>query len=128
MTIEGLKDEIGVKTKWGIYIQFDTPLCKYLLKVISEFQNASIEEGETLLKIFLSYVFDDRVLGRSVNTNTFKQLLDDRMMIVNDELIDKMWSKIDTQEFADEVLTKNYILYSKDNWIRNLGQIRYRNH
>lgn len=50
------------------------------------------------------------------------------MMIVNDELIDKMWSKIDTQEFADEVLTKNYILYSKDNWIRNLGQIRYRNH
>ena len=128
VTIEGLKDEIGVKTKWGIYIQFDTPLCKYLLKVISEFQNASIEEGETLLKIFLSYVFDDRVLGRSVNTNTFKQLLDDRMMIVNDELIDKMWSKIDTQEFADEVLTKNYILYSKDNWIRNLGQIRYRNH
>lgn len=105
-------------------------MCKYLLKVISEFQSANIEEGETLLRIFLSYVFDDRVLGQSVNTNTFKQLLDDRMMIVNDELIDKMWSKIDTQEFADEVLTKNYILYSKDNWIRNLnlGQIRYRNH
>ena len=39
------------------------------------------------------------------------------------ELIEKMWAKIDTQEFVNKILTKNYTLYSIDNWSRKNDSI-----
>lgn len=121
--ISGLKDEIGVKTFGGIYIQYDTELCDYLTKVIEAFQDESTEENKILLEVFLSYVFDNRVLGvvykKNANTsNMFKQLLEERFVHVSNELVEKMWSKIDTKEFMKKILTQNYTLYSIDNWSR----------
>ena len=75
------------------------------------------EENKILLEVFLSYVFDSRVLEvvykQDVNTNSmFKQLLEERFFRVSSELIEKMWAKIDTNEFINKVLTKTirYIL------------------
>lgn len=121
--IKGLKDEIGVKAFGGIYIQSGTELWKYLIKVIEAFQNEKSEENKILLEVFLSYVFDSRVLEmvykQDVNTNSmFKQLLEDRFVRVSNELIEKMWSKIDTNEFINTVLIQNYTLYSIENWSR----------
>lgn len=48
----------------------------------------------------------------------FKQLLEDRFVRVSNELIEKMWSKIDTNEFINTVLIQNYTLYSIENWSR----------
>lgn len=68
-------------------------------------------------------MFDNRVLEvaykQDVNTsNMFKQLLEERFVRVSNELIEKMWAKIDTQEFVNKILTQNYTLYSIDNWSR----------
>ena len=117
MVISGLKEEIGVKNFGGIYIQSNTELCEYLIKVIGAFQSEDTEENKILLKVFLSYVFDNKVLEvaykQDVNTsNMFKQLLEERFVHVSNELIEKMWAKIDTQEFVNKILTKNYTLYS----------------
>ena len=61
---------------------------------------------------------------RDVNTsNMFKQLLEERFVRVSNELIEKMWAKIDTQEFVNKILTKNYTLYSIDNWSRKNDSI-----
>ena len=65
----------------------------------------------------------DRVLEvvyrQDVNTSSmFKQLLEERFLRVSSELIEKKWAKIDTNEFINKVLTKNYTLYSIDNWSR----------
>ncbi len=81
MVISGLKEEIGVKNFGGIYIQSNTELCEYLIKVIGAFQSEDTEENKILLKVFLSYVFDNKVLEvaykQDVNTsNMFKQLLE----------------------------------------------------
>lgn len=123
VSISGLKEEIGVKTFGGIYIQSNTELCDYLKKVIEAFQSENTEENKILLEVFLSYVFDSRVLEvaykQDVNTtNMFKQLLEERFVRVSNELIEKMWAKIDTQEFVNKILTQNYALYSIDNWSR----------
>ena len=123
VSISGLKEEIGVKTFGGIYIQSNTELCDYLIKVIEAFQSENTEENKILLEVFLSYVFDSRVLEvaykQDVNTtNMFKQLLEERFVRVSNELIEKMWAKIDTQEFVNKILTQNYALYSIDNWSR----------
>lgn len=68
-------------------------------------------------------MFDNRVLEvaykQDVNTsNMFKQLLEERFVRVSNELIEKMWAKIDTQEFVNKILIQNYTLYSIDNWSR----------
>ena len=128
MVISGLKEEIGVKNFGGIYIQSNTELCEYLIKVIGAFQSEDTEENKILLKVFLSYVFDNKVLEvaykQDVNTsNMFKQLLEERFVRVSNELIEKMWAKIDTQEFVNKILTKNYTLYSIDNWSRKNDSI-----
>ena len=121
--INGLKEEVGLKTFGGIYIQSSTELWNYLVEVIKAFQTEKTEESKILLEVFLSYVFDDRVLEiaykQDVNTNNmFKQLLGDRFIRVSNDLLDKMWAKIDTNEFINKVLRQNYTLYSIDNWTR----------
>lgn len=123
ISINGLKDEIGVKNFGEIYIKGNTDLCKYLTKVIKAFQDENTEENKILLEVFLSYVFDNRVLEvaykQDVNTsNMFKQLLEERFVRVSNELIEKIWAKIDTQEFVNKILIQNYTLYSIDNWSR----------
>ena len=122
------EEEIGVKNFGGIYIQSNTELCEYLIKVIQAFQSENTEENRILLEVFLSYVFDNKVLEvaykQDVNTsNMFKQLLEERFVRVSNELIEKMWAKIDTQEFVNKILTKNYTLYSIDNWSRKNDSI-----
>ena len=77
-----------------------------------------------LLEVFLSYVFDSRELEAAYKqdvdaTNILRQMLEEKFSNVNNELIEKMWSKIDLPEFKDKVLTKNYTLYSIDNWVRS---------
>lgn len=124
--ITGLKDEIGVKTFGCIYIQSGTEFWKYLIKVINAFQSEKTEENRILLEVFLSYVFDSKVLEiaykQDVNTNNmFKRLLEERFVRVSNELLEKMWSKIDAQEFISKVLTQNHTLYSIRNWSRKDG-------
>ena len=48
----------------------------------------------------------------------FKQMLEDRFYRVSDELLKKMWFKVDMDEFAKMILAKNYTLYSIHNWSR----------
>jgi len=46
------------------------------------------------------------------------EMMEDRFVRISDELLARMWSKIDLQEFTEVVLSKNYSLYSIDNWSR----------
>ncbi len=54
---------------------------------------------------------------------TSKRVEQERFVRVSNELIEKMWAKIDTQEFVNKILTKNYTLYSIDNWSRKNDSI-----
>lgn len=121
--IEGLREEIGVRTFGTIYMQSNTEFYKYIVKMISVFMEDETDENRMLLEIFLGNVFDSRILEQSYvpnndTNNMVRQLMADRFVKVSDELIEKMWNKIDVDEFSKTVLTKNYSLYSIDNWSR----------
>lgn len=121
--IAGLEDEVGVKSYGAIYIQSDSELYDYVLKIIGVFLEDDTEENRVLLEIFLGNIFDSRILEQiysaDVNTdNVVRQMMEDRFVRISDELLAKMWSKIDLQEFTEVVLSKNYSLYSIDNWSR----------
>ena len=121
--IEGLREEIGVRTFGTIYMQSNTEFYKYIVKMISVFMEDETDENRMLLEIFLGNVFDSRILEQSYvpnndTNNMVRQLMADRFVKVSDELIEKMWNKIDVDEFSKTVLTKNYSLHSIDNWSR----------
>ena len=121
--IEGLREEIGVRTFGAIYMQSNTELYKYIVKMIDIFMEDETDENRILLEVFLGNVFDRRILEQSyvpdndIN-NMVRQLMEDRFVKLSDELIEKMWNKIDVDEFSKIVLIKNYSWYSIDNWSR----------
>ena len=120
--ILGLKNEIGVRTSNGIYIRGDTELCEYLRKMIDKFQEDDTDENKLALQIFLSSVFDYRMLEvahkADVNASRiFKDIWNGT--IVSSEVMEKKWAQIDMEEFGEKILKKNYTLYSIDNWMRD---------
>ena len=121
--IEGLGDEVGVKSVGGIYLNSNSDLCKYLRKVINIFESNNTKENRILLTAFLGYVFDSNFLEYSYSEKDFDYAIR-RMTQRNnshfyDEAISKMWDKIDLDEFKKVVLVKKHILFSLDNWSRS---------
>lgn len=107
MVISGLKEEIGVKNFGGIYIQSNTELCEYLIKVIGAFQSEDTEENKILLEVFLSYVFDNR------NMNDPKMMRSDRK-IIPDLVIHRRRSNRNNL-LVIEFKKKNAETYDKEN-------------
>lgn len=121
--ISGLVDEVGTKAFGAIYLQSGSALYDYILKIINRFSEEETEENKLLLEIFLGYIFDSRVLEKTYlaegNADKMvRQIMDERYMGVSEELNNKMWGKVDLQEFSEIVLSKNYSLYAIDNWSR----------
>lgn len=114
---------IGVRTFGAIYLRSDSDVCKYVLRIIGTFLEENTEENKVLLEVFLGNIFDSRILetvySADVNTNTVvRQMMEDRFVRISDELLTKMWSKIDMDEFKQIVLSQNYSFYAIDNWSR----------
>lgn len=122
--IEGLIDEIGVKTYGSIIVKSSTTLYDYVMKIIKVFLDGDTEENRFMLEIFLESIFDsnslERVYTQDVSKESAaKQFFDDRNIRLSAELMDKIWNKVDINEFTKVVLTQNYTLYSIDNWTRS---------
>ena len=95
----------------------------YLLRTLDKNElDHYIKQHGTMVKLYVRNDVDrvlEVVYRQDVNTSSmFKQLLEERFLRVSSELIEKKWAKIDTNEFINKVLTKNYTLYSIDNWSR----------
>lgn len=122
-SIDGLIDEVGVITYGSVVIKSNTPLYDYAIKIIKIFLKEDTEENRFMLEIFLENIFDsnnlERVYAKDVSKESaLKQFFDDRNIRLSVELMDKIWSKIDLDEFTKVILTQNYTLYSIDNWTR----------
>lgn len=127
-SIEGLIDEIGVKTYGAIIVKSGTSLCDYAIKMIKTFSNEDTEENRIMLEIFLGSIFDSNILesvyAKEVSReNVIKKSFDVRGIRVSDELMDKIWLKVDKEEFSKIILARNYAFYSIDNWTRTGEEI-----
>lgn len=122
-SIDGLTDEIGVKTIGGIYLTSESDLCKYLKKVINILDKTDCEEKKTLLNIFFSYVFGENFLEYAYEEKDFDLLVrrfnKNRTISYSEEYISRLWSIIDATEFKKTVLLKRHLLFSLANWTRS---------
>lgn len=121
--ILGLRDEVGVRVYDSIYLKTDTDLYNYVINIVNEFLRDDLEENKVMLEIFLMYILDDRILEQTystdiMNSSFFKKVIGDRSVVISEELMEKIWNRIDLNEFAEIILRKNYSLYSIDNWSR----------
>lgn len=117
--IEGLEGEIGVKTVNEIFLSSNSPVYEYILKIIHTFLKENTEENNFLLKVFLSSVFNTKALEvKHKDNNAIMHSIDDRLERLNEDLVAKMWQKVDLDEFSRVILTQNYYLYSINNWSR----------
>ena len=94
-----------------------------ILYIVNEFLRDDLEENKVMLEIFLMYILDDRILEQTystdiMNSSFFKKVIGDRSVVISEELVEKIWNRIDLNEFAEIILRKNYSLYSIDNWSR----------
>lgn len=121
-TIEGISDEIGVNTVGGIYVGSTSAIYSYITKIIKTFLVDDTDENRRLLDVFLTNIFDSRVLEKTYKKRNpdkiFRSILSEKYMGIGDDLLEKMWSMIDVEEFTKTVLTKNFHLYSINNWSR----------
>lgn len=127
-SIEGLIDEIGVKTYGSVIIKSGTPLCEYVIKMIKTFLNDDTEEKRIMLEIFFGSIFESNILenvyAKEVSReNVVKNFFDARGIRVSDELMNKIWLKVDKEEFTKIILTQNYAFYSIDNWTRTGDEV-----
>lgn len=121
--IDGLQEEIGVKTQGAIFLQSNSEICRYILKIINDFLSEDTGENKILLQLFLGYIFNSQILERKFSNTINKeivarQMMEEQHVQISDELLGKMWDKINMEEFRKNVLLQNYSLYSIDNWSR----------
>ena len=123
--IEGLEDEIGVNTRNGIFLRSDCEVYSYIRKVIAQCSAVEdMDENQQMLEAFFSSVFDSHTLetkfSENINPNSIiSRLVSDDFFRLSSELLSKIWSYIDVEEFKQVILTKKYFLYSIDNWTRS---------
>ena len=121
-SIDGLTNEVGIKSIGGIYLNSDSDLCKYLKKVISIFESDKTKENKILLNVFLEEIFNTNFLEYSIEEKDsdfyIRRMTQRRNSHYDDTIISKMWEKIDLSEFKKEILLKKHVLFSLDNWIR----------
>ena len=121
--IEGLDDEIGIKSIGGIYLNSNSDLCKYLKKVIDVFESKNTRESRILLNTFLGYVFENNFLEHSYLEKDIDYAIRIMTQRSNSNLYEatasKMWESIKLDEFKKVILMKKHVLYSLDNWTRS---------
>lgn len=126
--ISGLENEVGVKTINGIYVKSDSELCQYIRKTIRSFREDDTEENRVLLDVFLMCVFGTNTLetifdNKNDSDSLFKIFLQEQYRRIDNNILSKLWSKVDMDEFTKIILTNSYSFYSISNWSRGKGEL-----
>lgn len=121
--INGLSNEVGVKTIGGIYLNSESELCKYIKKVKNILESNNCDENKALLNIFFSFIFGNNFLEYTHEEKDFELLIrrfnnNNRSVFYSEEYASKLWSIIDISEFKKVILLKRHLLFSLDNWTR----------
>ncbi len=123
--IEGLKNEIGVKTRFGIYLNSGTELSDYIKKLFNQFTTKSSREKE-MFSSLIHFLFNQtNMLTSKIKKedaqNYIESIRKHRTILFDadsDFFSGIIWDILNKDEFKEIVLLKSYSLFSLDNWSR----------
>lgn len=113
--INGLRNEVGVKTAGGIYLNSNSELCKYLVNSVSKL--SALENGAMLTDLLLHYVFQTGILEDVYKNRSAEEILKGNLSI-DGEVYKTLWDVLDVEEFSKVVLAQTHSIYSIHNWVR----------
>ena len=125
--ITGLEDEVGIRTVGGIYLRYDNEFCEYIKTLINVFTREKTDENDRLLSFLLKSIFGTSMLEIELTStvnggSVVRQFFDERFLRIDnrigDEAVERIWEKVDIDEFAKQILMKNNYLFSIHNWSR----------
>jgi len=118
--IQGLQNEVGVKTIGGIYLNSGSELSDYLKKAITALSEKS-KENDILIQVFLETIFDSNLLEPAFVGKELDYVFSrHRNLLVNSEINSKIWNIVDVNEFKEVILSKNHNIFSLENWSRRI--------
>lgn len=121
--IEGLENEVGVKTIGGIYLNSETDLCKYLKNTVNLFDPNNSKDDIILLDRFLQFacnlIFTETLVEEKEFEYQMRRFEQRSSNLWYDDVFTKLWDKIDLSDFKNNILAKNHSIFSLDNWNRN---------
>lgn len=125
--IAGLDEEMGVKTRDGVFLTPKHRLTKFIVEKMESFRYMESEVDNMLLRIFVTYILNDKLLSATKDITTVDDVeqhffnlierVNSRRHMV--ELKEELWKKIDRKEFFDLTLMKKDVLFDTADWSRN---------
>jgi len=124
--ISGLKEQIAIQSDDSLYILKKSDLNTYLIKLIEELSDDSIEFNY-IFSVIVSLI-NSLFHYSDINKNNIDEFIDSRTQ----ELIKRfprnieqiLWSKIKKEEFISIILKTNFVKYDTTIWYRH-GYIDY---
>lgn len=124
--INGISNEVGVKTVDGIYLSYDHELTKYIINKIAVFNYINNREDFHLLRIFLSCIFNSAALNFVSNDSRdnleeiFERHIEMEVGLrYNEEIGNNLWNKVDKNQLLSILFKDKYYIYDPSEWSRN---------
>ncbi|SHL98338.1 Histidine kinase-, DNA gyrase B-, and HSP90-like ATPase [Anaerosporobacter mobilis DSM 15930] len=123
--ITGLDEEVGVKTKMGVFLQCSNEMTKYLVEKISlfDYQNSNIEMYA--LQLLVSMVVNKQYtyIAREKGAEYFEKIFHNRiereiLERLSEDIKEMFWSKIDREELINMLMSNKISFYDLNDWSR----------
>lgn len=121
----GLKNEIGVNTISGIYLNSDSPLCNYLIESINALRKTQLSyDTEAIIQLFLESIFNSNILEPAFTEKDFniimhKKMRNSNILNLDSDVSTEIWKVLNVEKFKEIVLSQKHSIFSLSNWTRS---------
>ena len=127
MIIKGLEGEFGINCKQGVFLSFEHPLTKYIVRKVNDMDFSNSKRDLILTKLLLSLI----VNRKSIIPNSTGMNMDDVNQYfylsierelgrhVSGNIIEELWRRINREELINKIFTTNYTIYDTADWSRH---------
>ncbi len=124
-TVQGLKEEFGVKTRLGIFLNSGHEVTKYLYEKMSMFDYKSSNIDMYTWRLFVSLVVNKQntYISRDINQDSFEKQFQNRiehdiLSRMSEDIKEALWKRIDRNELIALLKNQKVIIYDLRDWLR----------
>ena len=123
--IQGVDEELGVKTKLGVFLDSNHEITKYLCGKMPKFDYKKSNIDFYALRLFVSLVVNKQnaYIPRDRGLDSFETYFQNRvehgiLERVPDDIRDVLWKKIDRNELIALLMNQKIVIYDLNDWLR----------
>lgn len=126
--IAGIDNELGVQAVNGLYLSSQNEFVQYICGLIQQFDYTGSREDMLLAQLLMSIISNDLILSVTAEdklSSDMNRWLENALShrSASDqytELLDKIWHKVDKNEFLSRIFAEKYEIYRRQDWSRSI--------